>query len=424
MDLFIICFFVVGLLVLLLIDSKLVLKRKQTIYLLFIFILCWSAFMLFSLEGISFLLFYSLIKFAVVKRNFHTSLVPLLVFVKNLLYLLCITLLFRDLPQFFLGYEVYTNVLTQLIVAALILISFYCFNYVTAKVVSSFHIKESLYLVSKKYKWSSILIVSFFGVMVGLHEYLYFTSNEAAILLGLFLIILSGGGLILFFVFLAKLIYLEKLVENLGEFLELTEVANKQIKEFRHDYRNILIVLNYYLQNNLLSEAQEYLTETINYSSVLTEKTINEEIASISNFPLRALLNELYKKILEAKIEIVFELHYHLTSFTPHIGTIDFVRCMSIILNNAYEACLEQDKSSLKITIQKKDHLTEIEVKNSYSGTMSLSSSLEKNYSTKKNHSGVGLYNLNKIINSYDNIDLNIEIIDGYFSVKLFFLSN
>ncbi|MFZ4870771.1 GHKL domain-containing protein [Enterococcus entomosocium] len=424
MNLFIVCFFVVGLLVLLLIDSKLVLKRKQTIYLLFLFILCWSVFMLFSLKGISFLLFYSLIKFAVVKRNFHTWLVPLLIFVKNLLYLLFITLLFRDLPQFVLGYEAYTNILTQLIVASLILISFYCFNYATAKVVSSFHIKESLYLVSKKYKWSSILIVSFFVLMVGLHEYLYFTSNEAAIILGLFLIILSGVGLILFFIFLAKLIYLEKLVENLGESLKVTEFTNKQIKEFRHDYRNILIVLNYYLQNDKLTEAQTYLTETINYSSSLTEKTINEEITSISNFPLRALLNELSNKIRETKNEIVFELHYHLTTFTPSIGTIDFVRCMSIILNNAYEACLEQDKSSLKITIQKKNDLIEIEVKNSYSGNLSLSSSLKKNYSTKKNHSGLGLYNLNKIIKSYDSIDLNIEIIDGYFSVKLFFLSN
>ncbi|QQU19931.1 GHKL domain-containing protein [Enterococcus casseliflavus] len=421
MNLFIVCFFIVGLLVLLLIDRKLVLKRKQIIYLLFLFILCWSVFILFPLQGISFLLFYSLVKFAFVKRNFHTWLVPLLVFVKNLLYLLCIALLFRDLPQFFLGYEAYTKILPQLIVAGLILISFYCFNYITAKVVSSFHLKETLYLVSKTYKLSSLLIVSFFIVMVGVHEYFYFTNNEAAILLGLFLIILSGVGLILFFIFLAKIIYLEKLVENLGESLEVTEVTNNQIKEFRHDYRNILIVLNYYLENKQLTEAHAYLTETIKYSSDLTKKTIDEEIASISNFPLRALLNELSNKIRETKNEIVFELHYHLTTFTPSIGTIDFVRCMSIILNNAYEACLELDKSSLKITIQKKNDLTEIEVKNSYSGNLSLSSSLKKNYSTKKNHSGLGLYNLNKIINSYDTIDLNIEIIDGYFSVKLYF---
>lgn len=421
MNLFIVCFFIVGLLVLLLIDRKLVLKRKQTIYLLFLFILCWSVFILFPLKGISFLLFYSLVKFAFVKRNFHTWLVPLLVFVKNLLYLLCIALLFRDLPQFFLGNEVYTKTWTQLIVVGLIFISFYCFNYVTTKVISSFQLKETLYLVSKKYKLSSILLVVFFVAMVGVHEYLYFTNNEAAILLGLFLIISSGVGLILFFIFLAKIIYLEKLVENLSESLEVTEVTNKQIKEFRHDYRNILIVLNYYLENKQLTEAQAYLTETIKYSSGLTEKTIDEEIASISNFPLRALLNELSNKIRETKNEIALELHYHLTTFTPSIGTIDFVRCMSIILNNAYEACLEQDKSSLKITIQKKNDLTEIEVKNSYSGNLSLSSSLKKNYSTKKNHSGLGLYNLNKIINSYDTIDLNIEIIDGYFSVKLYF---
>ncbi|WP_189372401.1 GHKL domain-containing protein [Enterococcus sp. OL5] len=312
--------------------------------------------------------------------------------------------------------------MTQLIIVGFISISFYYFYYVTIKVISSSHIQETLYLVSKKYKASSILIVIFFVATIGIHEYLYFTNNEIAILLGLFMIILTGVSLNLFFLFLTKIIYLEKLVKNLGESLEVTEVTNNQIKEFRHDYKNILMVLNYYLENDQLNEAQAYLTETINYSSVTTEKTIYEEIASISNFPLRALLNELYNKILETKNEIEFELHYHLTSFNIPLGTIDFVRCMSIILNNAYEACLDQEISSLEINIQQKYELIEIEVKNSLSITPTLSAALKKNYSTKKNHSGLGLHNLKKIINSYDNVDLNIEIIDGYFSVKIFFL--
>lgn len=418
MNLFNLCYVLINFLLLVLIDTKFFLKRKQSFILIFILSLSWLGYFFYDGDGLYFLLLYSLIKFIVIQKNFNTWMLPLVILIKNFLYLIINIFIFRNLPEYFLGTEVYLNFINQMIIAIMMMASFYYFYYLNLKIVNSSHLKETLYSVSKKYKVPSILIVSLFVIVMLVQEYFYFIDNQVALLFGLFLIIFSGFGLLLYFIFRAKIVYLEKLIQTLGESAQVSELTVSKVREFRHDYKNILIVLKYYLENQSFDEAQQYLAELTHYSTAFLEDNPYEKITTINNFPLRSLLTALYNKVLEANNDINFTFNSQIRSVALPMETIDFVRCLSVILTNAYEACLEQETAELDVLITQKDSLTTIEVKNTIVEPKPLSTILQKNYSTKDNHSGLGLYNLNKIVKDYPNVDCFFEVTDGFFSVK------
>lgn len=418
MNLFIIVFFIIDFLLLISIDARLFLKKSQTIALSAMFFICWYFFVSTSGYGLTALLFFSLAKFIIMHSNYDTWIIPLVVFIKNLMFLILMVSIFRDLPQFFFPAETYLHVKTQIIISLIMILTFYLFHYLNFRVVKTFHLKESLYLVSKKYKVPSIFIVCLFIFVVLIHEYLYYINDELALLMGLFLIIFCGCGLILFFLFMAKMIYLERLIQQLGEASQVSEQSIRQVQAFKHDYKNILIVLKYYLEKRSFEEADAYLAELTSYSSHFLNDSSYEQITRINNFPLRSLITDLYNKIQESPTTINFSVNCYSQSIGLPMETIDFVRCISIILTNAYEECLEQESSNLRINITRVDSLTTIEVKNSVVDPKPLSTILQKTYSSKADHSGLGLNNLTRILNDYHHVDCFFEVTQDVFSVR------
>lgn len=418
MNLFIIVFFIIDFLLLIVIDARLFLKKNQTLALSLLFFISWYFYISTSGYGLTALLFFSLVKFIIMHNNYDTWIIPLVVFIKNLMFLIFLVSIFRDLPQFLLPAETYLQINTQIIISLLMFLTFYVFNYLNVRVVKTFHLKESLYLVSRKYKAPSISIVCLFIAVVLIHEYLYYLDNELALLMGLFLILFCGSGLVLFFLFMAKMIYLERLIQQLGEASQVSEQSISQVQAFKHDYKNILIVLKYYLEKRSFDEAEAYLAELTSYSSHFLNDSSYEQILRINNFPLRSLITDLYNKIQKSPIPINFSIDCHTQSISLPMETIDFVRCLSIILTNAYEACLEQDNADLGIKITQVDALTTIEVKNSVVDPKPLSTMLKKTYSSKENHSGLGLTNLTTILKDYHHVDCFFEVTEGVFTVR------
>lgn len=133
-------------------------------------------------------------------------------------------------------------------------------------------------------------------------------------------------------------------------------------KIFRHDMRHHINVINAFLQDKNISEAQKYL---INLDSNLSETVIKEYC---ENYSVNAILSSYIEKAKDEQIEVVTEVHI------PKNIKIDNVELGTIFLNaidNAINACKKvEDPKDRKICIVCKEHYSQIyiQVTNTFAG--------------------------------------------------------
>ncbi|WP_169402831.1 sensor histidine kinase [Enterococcus haemoperoxidus] len=172
--------------------------------------------------------------------------------------------------------------------------------------------------------------------------------------------------------------------------------------EFQHDYRNILLSLNTYLSQNNIEQARAYLTSITNYSSSLTSENFVSQISIVNILPVQGLLINFFEQCKKNNIAVYFSANQQLSELDISIDLIDFIRCLSILLDNAVEASLGKNSASIHVTFEKKKQRLVVEVSNPYEGELILSNVLKKNFTTKKNHQGKGLYIFTKLLKQYE----------------------
>lgn len=102
------------------------------------------------------------------------------------------------------------------------------------------------------------------------------------------------------------------------------------------------------------------------------------------------------------------------------MNIIDLSRILGILLDNAIEASKESLEFKLKLAFIKTEKAIIIVISNSYKEkNISLNKIFKPNYSTKGSGRGLGLNNLKKIIDDYDNVFLETKMIDNYFIQEL-----
>ena len=103
-----------------------------------------------------------------------------------------------------------------------------------------------------------------------------------------------------------------------------------------------------------------------------------------------------------------------------NMKNIDLVRIMGILLDNAIEACLECQKPSINFSIIKMDKDITFIVKNTYvKKGIDYSKLGMLGISSKDERRGTGLYNVKTILNGYDNVVMDTEYENGYFTQLL-----
>jgi two-component system sensor histidine kinase AgrC len=206
--------------------------------------------------------------------------------------------------------------------------------------------------------------------------------------------------------------------KNLELQLNTVNILSDELREFKHNYLNILNSIGGYVNNNNMKDLKEYFQEVLNQADKIKYSNLfaltRLKISSISGILINTI-NKANKNNILLKLDIsenvTLKTNFNLYNLSEIVG---------ILFDNSIEAAVKTDEELVKITIQNiKDGLL-IEISNSYNIEPDVSKIFNKGYSTKENPSGLGLYYVKKILKDYPLSSLNTEFENGLFKQSLF----
>lgn len=246
---------------------------------------------------------------------------------------------------------------------------------------------------------------------------------------------LLGDILLALFLFLAVIVLLAQrsesmrleaeskkaIFENQLAYLKTIEKNAEEVRKFKHDYQNILLSMDTYFQENKFEELKNYYYTQIKNSSESLNSTNTQlsKLTKIQNMALRSIFYVKLSIIESEKVNLILEVDKNF--YVEEKDEIPLVRALGIILDNAVDALSELGHGELQIAIFENDGSNVIIVKNSCSEDLPPLYQLEeKGYSTKGTNRGIGLSNLQEIMEETDFL-LETEIVDRYFIQKIVF---
>lgn len=252
---------------------------------------------------------------------------------------------------------------------------------------------------------------------------LYFSENAAII----------AAWFILIFVAIANLYqairqnkkYMNALIKKaelkqIQEYSERLEQANMSLRKARHDYKNSLLGLNGYLLENDVDGAKKYLAKIIGESDQAqnASRTMTLELSNLKIKELKYLVIEKLQKAQDEHIKVKAEVNQEITKLPGSIVTL--IKAAGILLDNAVEACDGQTNPWLNFLLTKYGkNVYSLAIQNSISHKLDVQQILRAGFSSKDHHSGLGLANLNEMVNNDPNLSLEIKQTDKQISFEL-----
>lgn len=193
-------------------------------------------------------------------------------------------------------------------------------------------------------------------------------------------------------------------------YLNQIEANYNELRHFRHDYQNILISLQGYLLADDVDKSKKYIQETLNE----TTSAIDLEHKAFMNLPklqvpgIRQLLFEKIKQILVLKIAVSLEIDQAIVTLPG--SQINLARIVGILMDNAIEATKLAANPEIHIAIIKySEDAYEFDVENTLiDPVIDITELFQEGYSTKHDHSGLGLANVNKLVQDSETYSLEV----------------
>lgn len=221
---------------------------------------------------------------------------------------------------------------------------------------------------------------------------------------------------------------LKKELEQQKNYTETLEKDEDNLRRFRHDYKNILTAIKYSIQKGdyekAIADLDKYTEENLDDDALLKYKDVNH----VKIDYIKSLLVAKIAKMANEDIQYDFECREDINKLPNGIKELDLIRIMGIVIDNAIEESqkiISETGDNLQAEIQmmmysSEDTGLEFEVRNKIKdGSVNPAQMKEAGYSTKKNHVGLGLANIDQIRQRYPAMDISYEIIDGYFDFYL-----
>lgn len=185
-----------------------------------------------------------------------------------------------------------------------------------------------------------------------------------------------------------------------------------------HEMHNNLLLLKS-IKNKNSKKFDKLLDEMI----LLYDKN-GEGIKNISLLP-QGIKGIIYYKIydLDKKgIVVTVNISKQVSNKLEKIVYDEFIilsKCISILLDNAIDACIRSENKYLLIDIYKEKKNIIVSIENSFDDEIDFNLINLKNYSTKGQNRGYGLYIINKLLVNSRMISLDQDIKSDYFVSKL-----
>lgn len=209
--------------------------------------------------------------------------------------------------------------------------------------------------------------------------------------------------------------------EQFMQYMTALEEVNRDMQKFRHDYTNILLTIQGYLDQKDMEGLQSYFQQSIVQTGRQT-LVKHQTLGRLDNLESVELKGLLATKILQAdalNIPAIIEIPRPVPMLQMSI--VDIARVMGILMDNALEAVKELTEGNIRVAIFPTDNeMVQLLIENSY-GDMSpnIGKLFQQGYSTKGQGRGSGLTIAKAIIGSYPNAMMHTRVEDGKFIQEL-----
>lgn len=216
-----------------------------------------------------------------------------------------------------------------------------------------------------------------------------------------------------------KLANTTKELENAEEYNKSLEILYDKVKGFKHDFDNIISVIDGYIETNDMKSLKDYFEEVKKDCKITNNLSmINPRI--INNPGIYSLLNNKYFKATNS--EVVFDIDFFLDFSTLKINTYEFSRMLGILLDNAIEEAEKCEEKLVRITFKRenKNHRAVITIENTYSNkNVDIDKIFKKGVSGKPDHTGIGLWEVRNYVSKTKNLDLYTSKNNKFFKQEL-----
>lgn len=208
-------------------------------------------------------------------------------------------------------------------------------------------------------------------------------------------------------------------LQNAEEYNKTLSILHDNVRGFKHDFDNIVTTIGGYVKTNDMEGLKKYYVQLeddchkVNNLYVLNPKLIN-------NPGVYSLLTTKYHEAEEKGIKVSMSLLLDLSKLNMKI--YQFTRVLGILLDNAIDASSECEEKIMNIIFRDdaKNHRQLIIVENTYKDkNVDTEKIFNKGFTGKENHTGLGLWEVRKILNKSKNLNLHTTKNEKYFSQQI-----
>lgn len=216
-----------------------------------------------------------------------------------------------------------------------------------------------------------------------------------------------------------KLTKTTRKLESAESYNNTLRILHDNVRCFKHDFDNIVTTIGGYIKTEDMEGLRKYYIELeddcqkVNNLYILNPGIVNND--GIYNL-LTKKYNEADSKNIKVNIAFLLDLG------NLHMKIYEFARILGILLDNAIEASSECEEKIINLSFRNdsKNSRELIVVENTYNNTdVDTEKIFEKGISGKENHTGLGLWEVRKIIKKNNNVNLHTSKNDKFFSQTL-----
>lgn len=208
-------------------------------------------------------------------------------------------------------------------------------------------------------------------------------------------------------------------LESAEDYNKTLKILHDNVRGFKHDFDNIVTTIGGYINTNDMEGLKKYYVqleedcEKVNNLYILNPTSIN-------NPGIYNLLTSKYHDATEKGIDV--KIYFLLDLNDLHMKIYEFARILGILLDNAIEAAEQSKEKIINISFRKddKNNRNIILIENSYKNKdVDIDTIFNKGFTEKENHSGIGLWEVRKIISKNNNVNLFTTKSDSLFKQQL-----
>lgn len=204
-----------------------------------------------------------------------------------------------------------------------------------------------------------------------------------------------------------------------GAYIENLEGLQKEVRRFRHDFKNMMSGMYLQAEEGNLAAIQNYIQEMTDDFDLQVGSQIRlmNQLANIRMTEMKGLFLKKMKTMQEE------EIHWELEVLKPfektRMRSTDLCRCLGILLDNAIEEVQGKNDGLIHIMISSHSGFTTVRVKNTLYSAVDFHKIGTMGYSTKGKDRGIGLANYKEILEKYEKALPITTIQDGCFIQEL-----